>query len=61
MIIGNENDRPAKPKRKVANKFNVLWFKDYDGTTTMKVVTRNQHNRIAGSAIVSWDLELDLV
>jgi hypothetical protein len=49
MIIGNSNDRLPKRNRREANKFNVLWFKNYDGTKTLKVVTRDQFKRIMGS------------
>jgi len=48
MIIGNQNDSKPKNKRHVTNKFNVLCFKNYDGTTTVKVVTRDQYNRMTG-------------
>lgn len=50
MIIGNENDTLLKKKRQAANKFNVLWFKNYDGTCTLKIVTREQYNRMMGRA-----------
>lgn len=50
MIIGNKNDRLLKPKRRVANKYNVLWFKNYDGTTSMNVVSRETYKRIMGTA-----------
>jgi hypothetical protein len=46
MIVGNQNDRQLKNKRPVANRFNVLYFKNYDGTATLKVVTREQYNRM---------------
>jgi hypothetical protein len=48
MIIGNKNGTQLKKKRTAANKFNVLYFKNYDGTTTLKVVTREQYNRMIG-------------
>jgi len=48
MIIGNQNNTQPKKKRTVANKFNILYFKNYDGTATLKVVTREQYNRILG-------------
>jgi hypothetical protein len=48
MIIGNKNDTQLKNKRTVANKFNILYFKNYDGTTTVKTVTRDQYNRMMG-------------
>ena len=35
----------TKPK---ATKFNVITFKNYDGTTTLKVVTREQYKRLTG-------------
>jgi hypothetical protein len=50
MIIGNQNDGQLKNKRRVATKFNLISFKNYDGTTTLKVVTRDQFNRITGKA-----------
>ena len=50
MIIGNKNDTLLKKKRQAANKFNVLWFKNYDGTCTLKIVTREQYNRMMGRA-----------
>lgn len=32
--------------KREATKFNVITFKNYDGTTTIKVVTREQFQRI---------------
>jgi len=50
MIVGNRNDKQPKNNRPTATKFNVLWFKNYDGTATFKVVTRDQYNRMIGKA-----------
>ena len=40
---------PKVTNRKTATKFNVISFRNYDGTTTVKVVTREQYNRITGN------------
>ena len=48
MIVGNKNDRAPRTERVTTNRFNVLYFKNYDGTTTVKVVTREQYNRMMG-------------
>ena len=48
MIVGNKNDRISRTVRVTANRFNVLYFKNYDGTTTVRVVTRDQYNRMMG-------------
>jgi len=45
MITNTNTSKQLKNKRQEASKFNVLWFKNYDGTTTLKVVTREQYNR----------------
>jgi len=34
--------------RRKATKFNVIAFKNYDGTSTLKVVTREQYKRLTG-------------
>ena len=34
--------------RRKATKFNVIVFRNYDGTTTLKVVTREQYKRLTG-------------
>ncbi len=39
--------RTSSTRRK-ATKFNVITFKNYDGTTTLKVVTREQYKRLTG-------------
>ena len=46
MITNANALKQLKNKRQEASKFNVLWFKNYDGTTSLKVVTRNQYNRM---------------
>ena len=55
MIVGNKKDqnlnikRSKRSNRRKANKFNVLWFKNYDGSCTVKTVTREQYNRLMGT------------
>ena len=39
--------RTSSTKSK-ATKFNVISFRNYDGTSTLKVVTREQYNRLTG-------------
>jgi hypothetical protein len=55
MIVGNERDqilnieRFKRGNRRKTNKYNVLWFKNYDGSSTVKTVTREQYNRLMGT------------
>lgn len=41
-----------KPKTQstqdTSNRFNAIFFKNYDGTTTFKIITRDQYNRMMG-------------
>ena len=39
--------RTSSTKSK-ATKFNLITFRNYDGTSTLKVVTREQYNRLTG-------------
>jgi hypothetical protein len=46
MITNAKKCRQLKKDRRVATKFNVLSFKNYDGTTTIKVISRDQYDRL---------------
>ena len=46
MITNAQNCRQLNRDRRVATRFNVLSFKNYDGTTTLKVITRSQYDRM---------------
>jgi hypothetical protein len=46
MTTITQNSRQLKKDRRVATKFNVLSFKNYDGTTTIKVISRDQYDRL---------------
>ena len=46
MTTITQNSRQLKKDRRVATRFNVLSFKNYDGTTTLKVITRSQYDRM---------------
>ena len=46
MITNANTSKQLKNKRQEATKFNVLWFKNYDGTNTLKVITRSQYDRM---------------
>ena len=46
MITNAKKCRQLNRVRRVATRFNVLSFKNYDGTTTLKVITRDQYDRM---------------
>ena len=46
MTTITQNCRQLNRDRRTATRFNVLSFKNYDGTTTLKVITRDQYDRM---------------
>jgi len=50
MISGNRKDgewkRGQSRERHVTNRFNFLIFKNYDGSTTSKTISREMYNKL---------------
>jgi|TARA_B110000240_G_scaffold37428_1_gene41260 hypothetical protein len=48
MMANKEIKMRTSSTKSKATKFNVISFRNYDGTSTLKVVTREQYNRLTG-------------
>ena len=46
MMANKEIKMRTSSTKSKATKFNVISFRNYDGTSTLKVVTREQYNRL---------------